>query len=95
MKVDTQEVYYIARLARIKIDKDRVEVVSQRLSEILGYMSKLETLDFDGDLNKDPFESLNNVLREDKLTDRVSHNEALSESPHPDSNYFRVPKVIS
>ena len=35
-----------------------------------------------------------NVLRKDEVKDMVSKEDALSNAPQKDSDYFRVPKVI-
>ena len=69
--------------------------VSVKLSEILGYMSKLETLDHNLKLAPEYSSSqTDNVFRQDNVSNDISPREALSQSPEPDSNYFRVPKVI-
>jgi aspartyl-tRNA(Asn)/glutamyl-tRNA(Gln) amidotransferase subunit C len=36
-----------------------------------------------------------NVLREDIAVDSLTHEEALKNAPKRDSDYFRIPKVLS
>ncbi|MFN5795466.1 MAG: Asp-tRNA(Asn)/Glu-tRNA(Gln) amidotransferase subunit GatC, partial [Bacteroidota bacterium] len=35
-----------------------------------------------------------NVMREDEISNQVTHKEALKNAPDHDSDYFRVPKFI-
>ena len=35
-----------------------------------------------------------NILREDKIVQEISHDEALKNAPAKDSDYFRVPKFV-
>ena len=95
MKVEIEEVYYIARLSRLHINENEVLNVSKKLSKILEYMSKLESLDFESNIESSIFNDSGNALRQDKLDMRLSHNDALNASLHPGRDYFRVPKVIS
>ena len=95
MKVDTEEIYYIARLARLHLTDEEANTVSKKLSEILEYMTKLESLNFDSDFPTSQENMSENIFREDELFRRISHAEALRQSPDLDTNYFRVPKVIS
>ena len=94
MKVDIEEVYYIARLARLHLSEGEASTVSDKLSKILDYMTKLESLQDEGETVGESASIVVNVLRPDQLTQRISHEEALSQSPDPDNNYFRAPKVI-
>lgn len=94
MRVKIQDVYYIARLARLQVDEDKVQRISQKMSKILDYMSKLESLDYGEADELTSFEPQSNIFREDTVKVRISHDEALSESPNIDSDYYRVPKVI-
>lgn len=95
MKVEIEEVYYIARLARLELKENEAKRVSEKLSILLEYMSRLETLDNESNTLSEDFKNSKNVFRNDITHDRISHNEALSQSPDPENNYFRVPKVIS
>ena len=94
MRVKTQDVYYIARLARLQVDENKVESISLKMSKILDYMSKLESLDYNEDGEPTSSKSKSNVFREDEVEVRISHEEALDESPNSDRDYYRVPKVI-
>lgn len=95
MKIKTEEVYYLARLARLHLSEDEAENVSERLSKILMYMSKLDSLESVNERTEPDAFQKSKALREDILSGRISHDEALSQSPDVDSSFFRVPKVIS
>jgi len=94
MKVDIEEVYYIARLARLHLSEEEASTVSEKLSSILDYMTTLESIEVESETAQEPANATENVLRPDQLTKRISREEALSQSPDPDNNYFRAPKVI-
>lgn len=95
MKVETEEVYYIARLARLDLTEEEAHRVSEKLSVILEYMSSLESLESESDELIGNFKNQNNILRNDNIHKRISHKAALSQSQDSASDYFRVPKVIS
>lgn len=94
MKVEIEEVYYIARLARLHLSEDEASTVSEKLSKILDYMTKLESIEVESAPIDESANVVEKVLRPDQLSRRISHEEALSQSPDPDNNYFRAPKVI-
>jgi aspartyl-tRNA(Asn)/glutamyl-tRNA(Gln) amidotransferase subunit C len=94
MKVEIEEVYYIARLARLHLSEGEASTVSDKLSKILDYMTKLDSIEDEDEVVGESASKVENVVRPDQLFQRISHEEALSQSPDPDNNYFRAPKVI-
>jgi len=94
MSVTTDEVKYIADLARLEFTEDETRALAGEMSKILDYISQLNELDVDD------VESLNHVielkqhLRKDEKLPPLNHDEALKNAPDADSDYFRVPKVI-
>ena len=69
--------------------------IAGELNAILSYMAKLDELSTD---EVDPMThvlDLKNVFRSESMSQRISHDEALKNAPEADSEYFRVPKVIS
>ena len=96
MSVSIEDVRYIAELARLDFKEEELPKISAELSAILAYMAKLDELSTE---DVDPMThvlDINNVYRsEEKAVQRISHDEALKNAPDADSEYFRVPKVIS
>jgi aspartyl-tRNA(Asn)/glutamyl-tRNA(Gln) amidotransferase subunit C len=65
------------------------------MERIIEFMDKLQEVDTE---NVDPLIFMNkeiNRLREDKAEVSISQEQALKNGPKTDSDYFRIPKVLS
>jgi aspartyl-tRNA(Asn)/glutamyl-tRNA(Gln) amidotransferase subunit C len=94
MKIDKDTVDKIAHLARLEVtDTEREELMGD-MGKILDFMAKLNEVDTTG---VEPLvymtDTVNNY-REDVLKQEISHEEALSNAPKHDADYFKVAKVI-
>ena len=98
MNVTEKDVAYIASLARLDLTADEQTRMVRDLNSILRFIESLNELD-----TKDvpPMAqvsaaetSATATLREDSLIPSLSHEAALKNSPQPDANFFKVPKVI-
>ena len=95
MRLKIEEVRYIARLARLRLTPEEEERLADEMAEVLTYMEQLNAVDTD---NVEPLShvlDLVDVVREDEVQQRITHEEALKNAPDTDGEYFRVPKVIS
>jgi aspartyl-tRNA(Asn)/glutamyl-tRNA(Gln) amidotransferase subunit C len=94
MKIDSKLVDKLAKLSHLEFDKKEKEQMTSDLNKIVELVNKLEELD----TNKvDPLVYLNtetNVLREDKVGEHLSKEDALKNGPDKDSDYFKVPTVL-
>ena len=94
MRVSKQDVFYVAHLARLRLNDEEAERLQGDLNDILGYMETLNELDTS---NVEPLEHVIEqpaILRKDNPAEPLSHEDALKNAPDADSDYFRVPKVI-
>ncbi len=94
MAVTSDDVKYIADLARLQLPDDEVESLKQDLNKILGYMEKLDELDT---TDVEPLEHVTDPevpFRKDEAGDPIPHEDALKNAPDADADYFRVPRVI-
>lgn len=92
--ISREEVLHIARLAKLKLTEEEVELFQEQLGKILEYFKKLEEVDTKG---VEPLKHVvvtENVFREDEPQDSVSPEEALKNAPKRRDDYFEVPKVI-
>ena len=94
MKITKEEVVHVAKLARLNLDEEAIEVYTKQLGDILTYMDTLNSVD-----TKDvPATShaifINNAFREDEVKASVSVERALANAPQSDDGSFVVPKVI-
>ncbi len=94
MAITADEVHYIARLARLRLDDDAVEKMAQQMSQMLDYVDQLRQVDTEGVPPMAHVLDLTNVTRPDVVQQRISHDDALRNAPDADGDYFRVPKVI-
>jgi aspartyl-tRNA(Asn)/glutamyl-tRNA(Gln) amidotransferase subunit C len=94
MKVDNQLIEDLARLAKLKFDKQAIEKMKADLESILGFVDKLSEIDTEG---VDPLIYLSeelNVLRTDEIGEEITQEDALKNAPEKDSDYFKVPTVL-
>ncbi len=94
MKVTEEEIKKIAHLARLNVSEKEMPVIQGDLNKILVWMDKLNELPTE-DVEPQIFMTREqNVLREDKVANTLTHEQALENAPKKDSNYFRVPKTV-
>ena len=99
--VTSNAVSYVASLAHLELTADEQARMLRDLNSILGFIESLSELDTKDvppmaqvRVGDSSHESGSGSLREDALRDSLSHQAALGNSPQPDANFFKVPKVI-
>ncbi len=95
MHIDEKTVDHIAHLARLEFNGDAKLAIKQDMERIITFMDKLSEVNTEG---VEPLIFMSdevNVLREDVAVDSLTHEEALKNAPKRDSDYFRIPKVLS
>ena len=94
MKLDTNTINKIAKLARIKLSEEEAEDLLKDMNSILDWVEQLN------EVNTDSIEPLANIsssilpLRKDESKDVNSSDEILQNSPDKLEGYFAVPKVV-
>jgi aspartyl-tRNA(Asn)/glutamyl-tRNA(Gln) amidotransferase subunit C len=94
MKITPEKVDQLAALARLKFEGEEKEQIRQDLEKILDMCEKLNEVNTDGVEPLIYMTDTKNYLREDKVEQQMTHEEALKNAPKKDSDFFRVPKVI-
>ncbi len=90
----TEDVKYIAQLAKLKFKDEELESFTHKFNDILSYVEKLKELNTDDvEPMEYPIDNIN-VFREDINIDSIETEEALKNAPQTDGTYFIVPKVI-
>ncbi|OFY65420.1 MAG: asparaginyl/glutamyl-tRNA amidotransferase subunit C [Bacteroidetes bacterium RIFCSPLOWO2_02_FULL_36_8] len=84
----------LAHLARLSFEGESKQKIIKDLNNILGFVEKLNELDTEGVPALTHISSEINNLREDKVIQNITREDALKNAPKKDSFYFRVPKVI-
>ncbi|WP_417463991.1 Asp-tRNA(Asn)/Glu-tRNA(Gln) amidotransferase subunit GatC [Kordiimonas sp.] len=92
--IDKATVAKIARLARIKIEDEKLEPLAGELNNILGWVEQLD------EVNTDNIEPMSSVVdaklrwRADEITDGNCQEKVLKNAPRGEYGFFAVPKVI-
>lgn len=92
--IDKATVARIARLARIKIEDEKLEPLAGELNNILGWVEQL------GEVNTDDIQPMSSVVdaklrwRQDEVNDGDKADSVLKNAPNAEYGFFAVPKVI-
>jgi aspartyl-tRNA(Asn)/glutamyl-tRNA(Gln) amidotransferase subunit C len=88
------DVKYVAHLARIALTPDEQEKFGAQLSNILGYIEKLNQLDVSRVEPTAHAVPLVNVFRPDEVRPSLPNAEALRNAPASANGLFMVPKIV-
>jgi aspartyl-tRNA(Asn)/glutamyl-tRNA(Gln) amidotransferase subunit C len=88
------DVKYVAHLARIALTADEQEKFGAQLSNILGYIEKLNQLDVSRIEPTAHAVPLVNVFRPDEVRPSLPNAEALRNAPAGANGLFMVPKIV-
>ena len=94
MEVNNKLIQDIAKLSKLKFDDSAKEKIKADLEKMIAFVDKLNEIDTEG---IDPLIYMSeevNVLREDKVSEKISQEDALKNAPEKDSDYFKVPTVF-
>ena len=94
MSIDKDTVKHISKLARISLDKEKVDGLSKDLSSIMKFIGNLNKLRTD---KTKPLTSIINASlksRKDEVKDGKIRDQILKNSPEKNDEFFVVPKVI-
>ncbi len=88
------EVSHVARLARLDLTDDEIDLFTRQLGAVLEHAQDVEALDL-GDLppTSHPY-PLVNVLRDDVVGPTVDRDEVFAAAPAVEDDRFRVPPVL-
>ena len=95
MQVSDELVDKLAHLAKLEFEGEKKERIKEDFQKILNFVDKLSELDTEG---VEPLIHMSDTVtefREDVVKETISHEEALKNAPQKDSDYFKVPKVLS
>lgn len=94
-KIDRNVVRHLERLARIDLSPAEVEMITEQLARIVGFVEKLQSADVDG---VEPTRAMSHEaldpVREDVRTPSLDRAVVLRQAPDATQEYFRVPRVI-
>lgn len=94
MKLTTEQVQHVARLARLELEPEAVEKLADQLAAILDYFQKLAEVDTSGVEPTSHAIALTNAFRDDRVQRHLQPEKALANAPAQEEGSFVVPKVI-
>ncbi|MDG0973908.1 MAG: Asp-tRNA(Asn)/Glu-tRNA(Gln) amidotransferase subunit GatC [Crocinitomicaceae bacterium] len=95
MEITDELIDHIAHLSRLSFDGVERVNIKKDMENMISFMGQLSEIDTEG---VEPLVFMStefNVLREDIPLTSMSHEEALLNAPKKDTDYFRIPKVLS
>jgi aspartyl-tRNA(Asn)/glutamyl-tRNA(Gln) amidotransferase subunit C len=93
-RISTDDVAHVARLARLELTVDELEMFTGQLDAVLDHAADVEALDVTGVApTAHPF-PLTNVLRADEPGPTLDRAEVLAEAPSVEDDRFRVPPAL-
>ncbi|WP_375262781.1 Asp-tRNA(Asn)/Glu-tRNA(Gln) amidotransferase subunit GatC [Palleronia sp.] len=94
MSIDIVTAAHVAKLARIRVEKDDLPALAGEFNTILGFIEQLQEVDVEG---VEPMTSVTPQRlkrREDVVTDGGQQDKILSNAPDAREGFFAVPKVV-
>ncbi|EDL60003.1 Asp-tRNA(Asn)/Glu-tRNA(Gln) amidotransferase subunit GatC [Gimesia maris] len=88
------EVLKVASLSRLKLSETEVTALGEQMGSVLKYIAMLDELDT---ADIEPMAhaiEISNVFRDDQLQKSLPREQALSNAPQTDGNYFLVPAIL-
>lgn len=87
------DVRYVAKLARLRLEPDEVERMTGELARILGHIDKMSELNTSAVPPTAHVLDIVNVMRPDKPQPSLSREDALRNAPAVAGDSFRVPRM--
>jgi aspartyl-tRNA(Asn)/glutamyl-tRNA(Gln) amidotransferase subunit C len=93
MRISSDDVKHVAKLAELEFSKDEVSKITPQLDKILEHVARISAVDTNGVENTSHVMDIKNVFREDTPTDTMPQEDALKNAPLEQDDGFRVPRI--
>lgn len=94
MSLNDEAVAKIARLARLRIDREQLAPMAGELNTILDFVAQLDAVNVEGVPPMTSVVAMSLRLRDDVVTDGGAAEKVLKNAPQSEAGFFTVPKVI-
>ncbi len=85
---------YVGILAKLELTKEEKEQAKKDMGKMLDYIDKLNELDTAGAEPMSHVFSMNNVFRQDVVTNGDGREDMLKNAPEQKEGAFKVPKTV-
>lgn len=92
--ISEETVSHVAKLARLALSPEEVQRYSQELSKILNLVDELSALDLSGSHLDVTADHPPMLLREDIVKQLYDRDTLLTNAPHEENGFLRVPRIL-
>ena len=92
--ITDEMVAYVAALAKLEVAEEEMAAVKKDLNDILGYMERMNELDTEGVEPLTHVFPIQNVFREDEVTNGEDRERLLANAPVKRDGCFVVPRTV-
>lgn len=92
--ISDETIEYVGILAKLELDEEQKEQAKKDMGRMLDYIDKLSELDTEGIEPMSHVFDVQNVFREDIVTNGDMSEEVLQNAPQQKDNMFVVPKTF-
>ena len=93
-RISPEDVIHVARLARLDVTQEEVELFTEQLGAVLDHADDVAALDTAGVPPTAHPLPLLNVLREDVVQPSLDRDEVLAAAPAVEDHRFKVPRIL-
>lgn len=92
--ISDETIDYVGILAKLELSADEKEQAKKDMGSMLDYIDKLSELDTTGVEPMSHVFSVQNVFREDVVTNGDTRDELLTNAPSAKDGMFKVPRTV-
>src|SRR5688500_1491027 len=89
-----QDVEKVSLLGRLRLTDAELDLMTEQLGQIVGYMALLAELDTERVEPMAHAVEVANVFRDDEVRPSLERSAALANAPHHDGEFYLVPAVL-
>ena len=93
-RISDETIEYVSILAKLDLDEEQKEAAKRDMGRMLDYIDKLNELDTEGVEPMSHVFPVQNVFREDVVTNGDDSERLLSNAPEEQDNMFVVPRTF-
>lgn len=92
--ISDETIEYVGILAKLELSREEREQAKKDMGSMLDYIDKLNELDTTGVEPMSHVFPVNNVFREDVVTNGDAHEKMLANAPEEKEQSFKVPRTV-
>lgn len=92
--ISDETIEYVGILAKLELSGEEKEQAKKDMGSMLDYIDKLNELDTSGVEPMSQVFPVNNVFREDVVTNGDEHEKILANAPEEKDQSFKVPRTV-